>query len=70
MRHPPYISFYIYNGGINNSRFSYLCDTGVEEKIRNDITQAFSDLSWPNKDRQEHHPMFIAIKICILIHNY
>jgi hypothetical protein len=35
-----------------------------------DITQAFSDLTWIKQDRREYHPMFIAIKICILIHKY
>jgi hypothetical protein len=42
----------------------------VEEKIKNDLTQTFSDPAWLNQDRREYHPMFIAIKIDILIHKY
>ena len=44
--------------------------TIVEEKIWNNLIQAFSDLAWLKKDRWEYHPMFIAIKNVILIHKY
>jgi hypothetical protein len=34
----------------------------VEEKLSNNLTQAFSDLAWLRQDRREYHPMFIASK--------
>jgi hypothetical protein len=42
----------------------------VEEKIWNDISQTFSDPTLLNQYRREYRPMFIAIKIDILIHEY
>ena len=42
----------------------------VEENTWNDPTQAFSDFSWLKKNRQECHPMFIAIKNKILTQKY
>jgi hypothetical protein len=42
----------------------------VEENIWDDLTQVVSDFAWLKRDRREYHPMFIAIKICILIYKY